>query len=161
MPDAPLTDEAERAAVAHSIDAFVEEWAPSGHLLGVEHLVVTDGSASDRWVLRFKGTEKDVIAIWLTLGQRTVVAETEVMPAPDADEAGIHAIVLRRNAQLLGLAYALGAERGIYLVSRVPAVAFDRAELDRVCGAAIGEVEAVFATVMAMGFPGRWRRRPR
>lgn len=159
MPEASLAAEAERASVAAAVDAFVESWRDSGELLGVEHREVTDRTATDRWVLRFKGAEKDVIAIWLTLGQRTVVAEAEVMSAPDEAADRVHELVLTRNADLLGIGYAIGKEHGIYLVARVPAASIDGDELDRVCGAIVSEIDEVYPTVMTLGFPRHYRRR--
>lgn len=159
MPEAPLAADTERAAVHAAVDAFATEWKGSGHLLGLEHRAVTDGTATDRWVLRFRGLEKQVLAIWLTLGQRTVVAEAEVMPAPEEHVEQVYAFALARNASLLGLSYALGAEQGVYLVARVPAVALDAAELDRLCGAIVAELEESYPTVMSLGFPRYYRRR--
>jgi hypothetical protein len=161
VPEAPLAAEAERRGVVAAVEAFRDAWQGSGHLLGVEHREVTDRTATDRWALRFKGTEKDVIAIWLTLGQRTVVAESEVMPAPDAAAAEIHAFALARNLSLFGLAYAIGSEDALYLVSRLPAVAVDPSELDRLCGAFVSEIDEAYPTVMALGFPAHYRRRRR
>jgi hypothetical protein len=161
VPDAPLADEVEREGVLAAVDAFCKEWESSGHLLGMEHRTVTDRTATDRWALRFRGTEKDVIAIWLTLGQRTVVAETEVMPAPEEATAEVHTFALARNLHLFGLSYALGPEQALYLVARLPASAVDAGELDRLCGAFVSEVDEVYPTVMTLGYPAHYRRRRR
>ena len=161
MPEASLAADAERASVTAAVAAFEAAWRDTGDLVGAEHRDVTDRTATDRWVLRFRGAEKDVIAIWLTLGQRTVLAEAEVMPAPDADAAAIHELVLTRNASLFGLSYAIGQEHGIYLVARLPAATVDVDELDRLCGAIVSELDEVYPTVMALGFPGHYRRRRR
>ncbi len=161
MPEASLAAEAERASVASAFDAFAAEWQGTGHLLGLEYREVTDRTATDRWVLRFKGAEKDVIAVWLTLGQRTLAVEAEVMPAPDESTAAIHALMLTRNAALFGLAYAIGPEQGLYLMARVAASAVDVAELDRLCGAVVSEIDDVYPTVMSLGFPAHYRRRRR
>jgi Putative bacterial sensory transduction regulator len=161
VPEAPLAAQAEREGVLRAIDAFCEEWKDGGHLLGMEHRSVTDRTATDRWVLRFKGSEKDVIALWLTLGQRTVVVESEVMPAPEEAVADVHSFALVRNRSLFGLSYALGAESALYLVARMPAASIDPAELDRLCGAFVSEIDDVYPTVMSLGYPRHYRRRPR
>lgn len=161
MPEAPLTEAAERRAVTASVDEFCAAWADTEDFLGAEHREVADRTATDRWVLRFRGTEKDVIAIWLTLGQRTLAAECEVMPAPASAADQVHAYALARNAGLFGLAWALGREAAVYLVARTPAATVSASELDALCGAIVAEVEAVYPTVMTMGFPGQYRRRRR
>jgi len=159
VPEAPLADEAERRSVTEAIDEFCASWAHSEGFLGVEHREVTDRTATDRWILRFAGSEKDVVAIWLTLGQRTVAVECEVMPAPEQASADIHAYVLSRNASLFGLCWAIGREAALYLVARVPATAVTPRELDALCGAVVAEVDHAYPTVMALGFPGQYRRR--
>lgn len=161
MPEASLAADAEREQVIAAVDEFVGSWRDTAALLGAEHRVVSDRTATDRWVLRFRGSEKDVIAIWLTLGQRTVRAESEVMPAPDEASAAVHELVLVRNASLFGLSYAIGQEQGIYLVARLPAATIDVDELDRLCGAIVNEVDEVYPTVMSLGFPANYRRRRR
>jgi hypothetical protein len=160
VPEASLADDHERALVAAAVAEFERAWEDSGHLLGVEHREVHDRTATDRWVLRFKGSEKDVIAIWLTLGQRTVVAEAEVMPAPDEHAAEVYALMLARNASLYGIAFAVGPEQGLYLMGRVPAADVDADEVDRLCGAIVAELDEVYPTVMTLAFPAHYRRRP-
>jgi hypothetical protein len=161
VPEATLADDEERASVVAAVKAFAAEWANNPGLLGIEHRAITDRTATDRWVLRFKGAEKDVIAIWLTLGQRTIVAEAELMPAPDEGTDAVHALLLTRNSSLFGLAYAIGPEQGLYLVARAPAATFDAAELDRLCGGIVSELDEVYPTAMTLAFPGRYRRRRR
>jgi hypothetical protein len=34
-------------------------------------------------MIRFRGEQNDVVALWLTLRQRTVYFETPLMPAPE------------------------------------------------------------------------------
>jgi hypothetical protein len=159
VPEASLAAEAERRGVLAAVDAFEASWRDSGALVSAEHREISDRTATDRWVLRFRGSEKDVIAIWLTLGQRTVLAETEVMPAPDESADRVHELVLTRNASLFGLSYAIGREHGIYLVARIPAAAVDVDELDRLCGAIVSEVDEVYPTIMRLAFPAHYRRR--
>ena len=81
------------------------------------------------------------------------------MPAPDEAAAAIYELVLVRNASLFGLSHAIGPERGIYLMARLPAASVDVDELDRLCGAIVSEVDEVYPTVMTLGFPAQYRRR--
>jgi len=45
------------------------------------------------------------------------------MPAPEANVEQVYAYLLRRNADLYGMAFCLGTEDAIYLVGRVPSPA--------------------------------------
>ena len=42
------------------------------------------------WMIRLRGEEKDVIALWLTLRQRTVHVETQLMPAPEENRETLY-----------------------------------------------------------------------
>ena len=102
--------------------------------MAAERQEVTDRTASYRWYLRFVGEEKDFITVWFTLRQRTLAHEAQFMPAPDANQAEVYAYLLRRNAQLFGMWFALGPEDAVYLVGSVPARLVDDDELDRIAG---------------------------
>ena len=109
------------AAAVACIDAWAaRELAADGPLVAAERQEVTDRTASYRWYLRFKGEEKDFITVWLTLRQRTLHHEAQFMPAPEENKAEVYAYLLRRNAELFGMSFALGPEDAVYLVGRVP-----------------------------------------
>jgi len=164
VPKVELTGAAEVAEVAARIDGWIErELSPQGSfgLVAAEHQDVTDGTAAHRWYLRFKGDEKDFITVWLTLRQRTLHHEAQFMPAPDEHPAEVFAYLMRRNAELYGMAFALGPEDAVYLVGRVPATLVDDDELDRIAGSSIVYVDDHFPTAMTLGHPAIYRRRPR
>ncbi len=162
MPAVDLPEEEEMAAAVVCIDAWAaRELAVGGFLVAAERQEVTDRTASHRWYLRFKGEEKDFITVWLTLKQRTLHFEAQFMPAPEANQADVYAYLLRRNAHLFGIWFALGPEDAVYLVGRVPARQVDDDELDRIVGSSVHYTDEHFPTAMAMGHPSWYRRRPR
>ena len=57
------------------------------------------------------------------------------MPAPETNVGATFEYLLKRNADLLGMSFALGPEDAIYLVGRVPVARVDEDELDRIIGA--------------------------
>ena len=65
-----------------------------------------------------------------------------------------------RNADLLGMGFALGDEDAVYLVGRVPVSRVDDYELDRIVGASLAYTDECFPTAMTLGYEGRYRRRP-
>jgi Putative bacterial sensory transduction regulator len=152
------------AELAHRIDAWIErERSPEGTfgLVAAERQEVTDRTASHRWYLRFKGEEKDFITVWLTLRQRTLHHEAQFMPAPEDHQAEVFQYLMRRNADLYGMAFSLGTEDAVYLVGRVPATLVDDDELDRIAGSSIVYVDDHYPTAMTLGHPAVYRRRPR
>ena len=112
-----------------------------------------------RWYLRLRGDEKDFVTVWLTIRQRTLHHEAQVMPAPEVNVEATFEYLLRRNADLHQLRFALGAEDAVYLVGEVPVAEVSEDELDRIVGSSLAYVDAYFPTAMSIGFAGRYRRR--
>ena len=86
------------------IDNWLNEFAEEG-----EHVLAIDRGTSDetsfgepRWYVRLAGESKEIVTIWLTLGQRTLRYETYVMPAPEDNAAELADQLLRRNDRLVG-----------------------------------------------------------
>ena len=162
MPLVGLTQEDEREAVVATVDRWTaEQLAAGGPMVAAERQDVTDRTASHRWYLRFRGEEKDFITVWLTLRQRTLHHEAQFMPAPAERVAETLQYLMRRNADLYGMAFCLGDEDAVYLVGRVPASLVDDEELDRIAGSSVMYVDEHFPTAMTLGHPSVYRRRPR
>jgi hypothetical protein len=162
MPLVNLPEEEEMAAAVACIDAWAaHELASGGLLVAAERQDVTDRTASFRWYLRFKGEEKDFITVWLTLRQRTLHHEAQFMPAPEENVGDVFTYLLRCNASLYGMWFALGPEDAVYLVGRVPAGLIDDEELDRIAGSSVLYTDDHFPTAMTLGYASTYRRRPR
>ena len=117
-------------------------------------------TGAPRWYLRLRGEEKEFVTVWLTLRQRTLHHETQFMPGPETNVEATWEYLLKRNADLLGMAFALGPEDAVYLVGRVPVERVDDEELDRIMGASLAYTDECFPTAMSIGYEGRYRRRP-
>ena len=162
MPLVDLPEDEEMAAAVACIDGWTaRELAAGGLLVAAERQDVTDRTASFRWYLRFKGEEKDFITVWLTLRQRTLHHEAQFMPAPEENAAEVFSYLLRRNASLYGMWFALGPEDAVYLVGRVPAGLIDDDELDRIAGSSVLYTDDHFPSAMTLAHPATYRRRPR
>lgn len=164
MPRVDVAGEGQIAELVGRIDAWIErERSPEGTfgLVAAERQDVTDRTASHRWYLRFRGEEKDAITVWLTLHQRTLHHEAQFMPAPEEHPTEVFQYLMRRNADLYGMAFSLGPEDAVYLVGRVPAALVDDDELDRIAGSSIVYVDDHYPTAMTLGHPAVYRRRPR
>jgi len=145
----------ERAAC----DAVIESWARSRLAEGAALVAVDRQPELDRWYLRLRGDEKDFVTVWLTIRQRTLHHEAQVMPAPEVNIEATFEYLLRRNADLHQMRFALGAEDAVYLVGEIPVTAVTEGELDRIVGSSLAYVEDYFPTAMSIGFAGRYRRR--
>jgi hypothetical protein len=81
------------------------------------------------------------------------------MPAPEVNVSETYEYLLRRNAELHQMWFALGPEEAIYLIGEVPVASVDDDELDRIVGSSLAYVDTVFPVAMSIGFAGRYRRR--
>jgi len=138
---------------------LIGRWA-AARLAESEAVVAVDRQEDlGRWYLRLRGDEKDFVTVWLTVRQRTLHHETQVMPAPEVNVAETFEYLLRRNADLYQMRFALGFEDAVYLVGELPVADVTEDELDRIIGSSLAYVDASFPTAMAIGFAGRYRRR--
>jgi hypothetical protein len=158
---APLRDEAAPAHLDAVIREWVELWRAAGQVGEVEHQPHPDDRGHFHWLVRVRAEEKPYVTIWLSLRQRTVHVETEVMAAPEENREELFRYLLTRNADLREVHLAIGPEAGIYLVAAVPVGELDLARLDELVGATLTYVDEVYPTAMSMGLPSLYRRRPR
>lgn len=140
-----------------ALEALIDEWARRQLAeLDVVAAVERGEVGERRWYVRVHGESKDVFTIWLTLRQRTLEYETYVMPAPEENAAELYEWVLRRNADLYGAAFCIGAEDALYLRGHVPAEGLTDAELDRVLGSLYAWTERFFRPMLSIGFRSRF-----
>ena len=116
-------------------------------------------AADDRWIVRLQGEEKTVIAVWLTLRQRTLHYESYFMPAPEENVEACYEYLLRANVRLFAMRFAIGLEDAVYLLGQMPLGAVDEAELDRIVGSVYAYSEQYFPLAMSIGYASKYRRR--
>lgn len=155
MAVASVASAAERSACSR----IIERWAAARLAEDGAVVAVDYEPDADTWYLRLRGEEKDFVTVWLTIRQRTIYHETQVMPAPETNERETYEYLLRRNAEIYQMRFALGPEDAVYLVGEVPVTEVDEDELDRIVGSSLAYVDDVFPTAMTIGFAGRYRRR--
>lgn len=144
-----------RARLAELVEGWVGRQLESASAV----VAVDRDEGSGRWYVRMRGEEKTVITVWLTLGELTLAYETHFMPAPEENVLACYEYLLRKNAQLYGMRFALGAEDAVYLTGQMPLECVDEHELDRLMGSALEYVEQCFPTAMSLGYESRYRRR--
>lgn len=145
-------------ALRDRIDAWLVEFATDNPLVAAIDRGTSDDSplGEPRWYVRMVGEEKDVITVWLTLGQRTLRYETYVLPAPPEHRDEVMELLLRRNDALIGVHFSIGAEDAVYLRGAMPDTAITAAELDRVLGTVYATVEANFRALVRLAFAGHF-----
>ena len=94
----------------------------------------------------------------LILGDYSVTVSAFVIRKPDSNCASVHEWLLRQNASMYSVSYALNELGDIYLVGRIPLTAVTEQEIDRVLGAVLQYSDASFNTLLEMGFADAIRR---
>lgn len=158
---APIGESDAPAKLDEVVRAWQHQWHQSGFVGEVEHAPHPDDKGHHHWMIRLRGEEKDVIAIWLTLRQRTVYFESELMAAPEENREALYKFLLVKNAELRTLHLAIGPEEGIYLVSEIPVGEVTLERLDELMGATLHYVDEIYPTAMGLGLASIYRRRPR
>jgi putative sensory transduction regulator len=153
--DPPATPE-ELAAYTALIDGWAVAEADGNPL--VAHIEFVPDER--RWLVRLRGEDKAVITVWLTLRQRTLHYETYFIPAPEENIARCWEYLLRLNARLYAMRFAIGDEDAVYLTGQLPLKALDTEELDRIIGASYAYTEQYFRSALAIAFESRLRTPP-
>ena len=109
-----------------------------------------------RWYVRLRGEQKEFITVWFVLGQRTLQFETYVTPAPEENHAELYEQLLRRNAKLNGVAFAIGVEDAVYLRGQLGVRQIDEPELDRILGSLYEYSERFFRPAMRIGYASKF-----
>ncbi|GAC1538056.1 MAG: hypothetical protein NVS3B12_22740 [Acidimicrobiales bacterium] len=150
MADPPASP-AEVAALGALIDAWANREREGNELVAHVEFVPEER----RWLVRLRGEDKAVITVWLTLRERTLQYETYFMPAPEENIARCWEYLLRLNARLYRMRFAIGAEDAVYLMGQVALRTVDDDELDRIVGASYAYSEQYFRSALRIGFESK------
>jgi hypothetical protein len=102
-------------------------------------------------------TDKGRLTLWLTVDQRSVLIESEVLPAPESNDLAAYEFMMTKNRELFDVHFARGRDGGIYLVGRLDKESLSPDDLDRVTGASVRAVEENYSSLVDVAFP-HWRR---
>ena len=141
-------------AALDRLGALIDGWAAKERSNPLLEAVERDGL---RWLIRLAGEDKEHITVWLSLRERTLHHECHVLPAPEEAHQAVYEHVLRANARLYGMAFAIGLEDAVYLRGQVPLDWLDEAELDRIVGSSWQWTEQHFGALLRLGFGARLR----
>jgi len=156
---APLGDADAATRLDETLQSWATLWHASSFVGQIEHQPLPDDKGHFHWLIRLKGDEKDVITLWLSLRQRSVHVETELMPAPEERREELYHFLMVKNHELRELHLAIGPEDGIYLVTQVPILELTIERLDELVGATLTYVDELFPTAMSMGLGSVYHRR--
>jgi putative sensory transduction regulator len=123
----------------------------------IERSLSTEGIRSERvtstdWAVQLKGEKKLSITVLIALRERTVAVESFFIRRPAENHADVYRMLLRCNATLYGVRFALDDLGDVYLVGRFSIDAVTEDELDRVLGVILTTSDAMFMPAIEVGF---------
>ena len=144
------------ADVRQVAEQAVAEW--------LEAAAASDGVRADHGrrpgehVVQLPGEHKLRTTVSLLLGDHSLSVSAFVVRHPDENEAGVHRWLLRRNARLRHVAFAVDGLGDVFLVGRVPLAGVTVAVLDDLMGEVLGVADSAFDELLALGFASSIRR---
>ena len=113
---------------------------------------------SGRLLVTLPGTARLQTPTWLLVSTHALLVGAFVCRRPDEGERDVYKFLLRRNAKLYGVHYALDAVGDIHLVGRIGLHAVTAGEIDRVLGQILEAADGDFNTLLKLGFASSIRR---
>ena len=111
-----------------------------------------------RFLVTLPGTARLQTPTWLLVSEHALLVGAFVCRRPDEGHREVYHFLLRRNAKLYGVHYALDAVGDIHLVGRIGLHAVTADEIDRLLGQVLEAADGDFNTLLKLGFASSIRR---
>ncbi|MEJ3743286.1 YbjN domain-containing protein [Actinomycetes bacterium KLBMP 9797] len=124
----------------------------------VERSLPCEPTGEYAYAVTLPGTHKLKTVCNLIVGEHALRVEAFVMRQPDERREELWAWLLRRNARMYAVAFAIDGVGDVYLIGRVGLTGVDEDELDRILGAVLTYADESFDTMLEIGFGTAIRR---
>ena len=111
-----------------------------------------------QFFVKLPGTNKLFTNCWLVLGEHGLLVEAFVCRKPDENHEELYAFLLRRNARMFAVSFALDKVGDVYLVGRLPLSVVTPDEIDRLLGSVLQYADETFNALLEIGFISSIRR---
>jgi hypothetical protein len=130
--------------------ATIEEFLDSHE---IEH-----DRSDNSFFLTLPGERKLQTHCAIVVGDHSVSINAFVIRKPDENVEAVHEWLLKKNASMYCVAFAINEMGDIYLVGRLPFHSISEQELDRVIGAVLQYSDSSFNPLLELGFSSAIRR---
>jgi hypothetical protein len=120
--------------------------------------VACDAPEPHTFVLTLPGTRKLTTTASVLVGEQVLTVVAFVARRPDENHEAVYRWLMRRNARMLAVSFALDELGDIYLVGRLPLGAVTDEGIDLIIGAVLENADESFNTILEMGFASAIRR---
>ncbi|GAA1804817.1 YbjN domain-containing protein [Planosporangium flavigriseum] len=123
-----------------------------------EREVPVERTGDHSFVVTLPGAHKLKTNCNLIVGEHALRVEAFVMRQPDENREELWAWLLKRNARMYGVAFAIDDVGDIYLTGRITLRAITADELDRLLGSVLTYADESFDPMLEIGFGTAIRR---
>ena len=131
--------------------AVIEEFLDS-------HDLDFEKTAENTYLLTLPGEKKLQTHCALVIGNHSLSINAFVIRKPDENAGAVHDWLLKKNASMYAVAFALNELGDIFLVGRLPLTALSEQELDRILGSVLQYSDSSFNPLLELGFSSAIRR---
>jgi len=117
-----------------------------------------DQKDESTYLITLPGQAKQQTHCALIIGDHSLSINAFVIRKVDENHQKVYEYLLRKNAGMYSIAFALNELGDIYLVGRLPLDAVNEQEIDRVLGAVLRYADSSFSPLLELGFSSAIRR---
>ena len=117
-----------------------------------------DQPNSSTFFITLPGEKKLETHCALIIGDHSLTISAFVIRKPDENAGAVHEWLLKKNASMYAVAFALNELGDIFLVGRLPLTALSEQELDRILGSVLQYSDSSFNPLLELGFSSAIRR---
>jgi hypothetical protein len=114
--------------------------------------------SGNNYFLTLPGERKLQTHCAIVVGDHSISINAFVIRKPDENTEAVHEWLLKKNASMYCVAFAINELGDIYLVGRLPFHSITEKELDRVIGAVLQYTDSSFNPLLELGFSTAIRR---
>ena len=117
-----------------------------------------DQKDENTYLITLPGEAKQQTHCALVIGDHSLSINAFVIRKVDENHQRVYEYLLRKNAGMYSIAFALNELGDIYLVGRLPLDAVNEQEIDRILGAVLQYADSSFNPLLELGFSSAIRR---
>jgi hypothetical protein len=110
------------------------------------------------YLITLPGQTKQQTHCALVVGDHSLSINAFVIRKPDENKVGVYEYLLKKNAAMYLVAFAVNELGDIYLVGRLPLDAVTEREIDRILGEVLQYADSSFNPLLELGFSSAIRR---
>ena len=110
------------------------------------------------YLITLPGQTKQQTHCALVVGDHSLSINAFVIRKPDENKVGVYEYILKKNAAMYSVAFAVNELGDIYLVGRLPLEAVTEREIDRILGEVLQYADSSFNPLLELGFSSAIRR---